>query len=117
MLTREEKSRAKRRWARWYPKKDDDKIMERWADACSRINNECHSCELAEHCQDLADRLIVCMIVPSTGGRKRNGKTQSGKQLRFETQRFPQDSEDEEDYGQRDKASLSQTDSQALTCP
>lgn len=117
MLTREEKSRAKRRWARWYPKKDDDKIMERWADACSKINNECHSCGLADHCQDLADRLIVCMIVPSTGGRKRNGKTQSEKQLRFETQRSPLDSEDEEDYIQGDEASLSQPDSQALTCP
>jgi hypothetical protein len=57
------------------------------------------------------------MIVPSTGGRKRNGKTQSEKQLRFETQRSPLDSEDEEDYIQGDEASLSQPDSQALTCP
>jgi len=66
---------ARRRWARWYPKKQDDTILERWAKACSRINNDCRDCDSAEECQDLADRLIVCMSVSSgRGGRRQRGQ-------------------------------------------
>lgn len=61
---------VRRRWARWYPKKQDDRILERWARACSRIYNDCRDCDFREECQDLADRLIVCMGVSSTGGRR-----------------------------------------------
>lgn len=57
-----------RRWSRWYPKKRDDVIIERWALACSMLNRDCRDCEYVEECQDLADRLIGCMSVPGTGG-------------------------------------------------
>ncbi len=53
----------RRRGARWYPKKSDDSIIERWAAACSRLNADCRDCELMEECQDLADRLIGCISV------------------------------------------------------
>lgn len=55
--------RRRRRGARWYPKKSDDSIIERWAEACSRQNDECRECSIREDCQDLADRLIGCISV------------------------------------------------------
>jgi adenine-specific DNA glycosylase len=53
----------RRRGARWYHKKSDDSIIERWAAACSRLNEECRDCPLHDDCQDLADRLIGCISV------------------------------------------------------
>lgn len=53
----------RRKGARWYPKKQDDSIIERWAEACSRQNNGCRDCPLYDDCQDLADRLIGCITV------------------------------------------------------
>ncbi len=55
--------RRRRRGARWYPKKSDDSIIERWADACSRQNDGCRDCPIRDDCQDLADRLIGCITV------------------------------------------------------
>ena len=58
-----EKSGAQHRVTRWYPKKDDDMIIERWADACSEKHESCRNCTFLEGCQDLVDRLIACMDV------------------------------------------------------
>jgi hypothetical protein len=66
--------RERRRWSRWYPKKRDDMIIERWAQACSRLNRDCLGCEYADECQDLADRLIGCMSVQGTASRGERGK-------------------------------------------
>lgn len=62
------KTRERRRWTRWYPKKPDDSVIGRWAEACSRSHDNCAECELRAECQDLADRLIACMSVPSPLG-------------------------------------------------
>ncbi len=62
------KTHGQRRWTRWYPKKWDDSIIGRWADACSRTHRDCMGCDLRVDCQDLADRLIACMSVPSPLG-------------------------------------------------
>ncbi len=62
------KTHGQRRWTRWYPKKRDDSIIARWADACSRNHSDCGDCELRPDCEDLADRLISCMAVPSPLG-------------------------------------------------
>ena len=51
------------RWSRWYAKKLDDVIIQRWAEACSDRHNDCLRCALLEQCQDLIDRLIGCMDV------------------------------------------------------
>ena len=74
MRIADEEAEVKRRWARWYPKKDDDRILERWANACSKIHRECYNCDLRDHCQDLADRLIASMSITATGGRKTRRK-------------------------------------------
>jgi hypothetical protein len=58
------------RWPRWYPKKLDDMIIARWAEACSERHNDCCSCPFLEKCQDLMDRLIACMDVKPTGHRE-----------------------------------------------
>lgn len=62
------RTRERRRWTRWYPKKRDDNVIGRWAEACSRSHRDCADCELAAECQDLADRLIACMCVASPFG-------------------------------------------------
>jgi len=62
------KTHGQRRWTRWYPKKRDDSIIGRWAEACSRNHRDCADCELRADCEDLADRLIACMSVPSPLG-------------------------------------------------
>jgi hypothetical protein len=54
------------RWSRWYPKKLDDVIIYRWAEACSDRHNDCLKCPFLEECQDLIDRLIACMDVTPT---------------------------------------------------
>jgi len=59
----EERSKPQHRVTRWYPKKDDDMIIERWADACSEKHESCRNCTFLEGCQDLVDRLIACMDV------------------------------------------------------
>ena len=74
MQSKRRLERERRRWSRWYPKKRDDMIIERWAQACSRLNRECLGCEYAEECQDLADRLIGCMNIQGATGRTQNGK-------------------------------------------
>jgi hypothetical protein len=63
MTQTQEPVRRRRRGARWYPKKSDDSVIERWAAACSRLNDECRECEMHDDCQDLADRLIGCLSV------------------------------------------------------
>jgi len=54
---------SQHRVTRWYPKKEDDTIIGRWADACSQIHESCRYCTFLEECQDLVDRLIACMDV------------------------------------------------------
>lgn len=68
------KRSEQKRWSRWYPKKRDDVIIDRWAQACSMLNRECRDCEYVEECQDLADRLIGCMSVPGTAGNRQKEK-------------------------------------------
>jgi adenine-specific DNA glycosylase len=63
MRRAEEVVPRRHRGARWNPKKSDDSIIERWAAACSRLNDECRECPLHDDCQDLADRLIGCLAV------------------------------------------------------
>jgi hypothetical protein len=63
MRRAEEVVPRRHRGARWNPKKSDDSIIERWAAACSRLNDECRECTLHDDCQDLADRLIGCLAV------------------------------------------------------
>jgi hypothetical protein len=67
MRTTGVKPQARGRSARWHVKKHDDTLIERWARACSMEHGDCRNCEFVESCQDLADRLIGCMGVPSTG--------------------------------------------------
>ena len=71
MQATRERPDTQRRWSRWYPKKHDDLVIERWAQACSKINNDCRGCEFQDDCQDLADRLIGCMNVQSPASYKR----------------------------------------------
>jgi hypothetical protein len=92
MRRTEEESQAKRRWARWYPKKHDDKLIERWAGACSTIYDECRDCQYMEDCQDLADRLIGSMNVPATGGRKQRTRSAPRERLRYGLQALLQES-------------------------
>jgi len=66
--TRQRLSR-RRRCVRWYPKQGDNEIIQRWADACSEIHNGCLGCPFMDDCEDLVDRLIQCMEVPSPGHR------------------------------------------------
>jgi hypothetical protein len=73
MRTMGGKSQVRRRSARWYVKKHDDAVIERWAQACSREHGDCRGCEFVENCQDLADRLIGCMGVPLTGQYRQTG--------------------------------------------
>jgi hypothetical protein len=54
------------RWSRWSPKKLDDVVIQRWAEACSDKHNDCLNCPFLEECQDLIDRLIACMGVAPT---------------------------------------------------
>ena len=54
------------RSSRWYQKKLDDVIIQRWAEACSEKHNDCLNCPFLEDCQDLIDRLIACMDVVPT---------------------------------------------------
>lgn len=63
----------RRRGVRWYPKKSDDSIIERWAAACSRLNDDCRGCEMYDDCQDLADRLIGCISVRTSISRRQRG--------------------------------------------
>ena len=65
MLTIEQETQAQRRGVKWYPKRHDDLLIERWALACSAIHNDCHACNFHNQCQDLADRLIGCIDVLS----------------------------------------------------
>jgi len=51
------------RWSRWYSKKLDKVIIQRWAEACSDRHNDCLNCPFLEECQDLIDRLLACMDV------------------------------------------------------
>ena len=60
----------RRRGARWYPKKSDDSIIERWATSCSRLNEDCRECQWYDDCQDLADRLIGCIAVKAPLGHR-----------------------------------------------
>lgn len=69
-MVKENNNQVRQRWARWYPKKQDDRILERWARACSKIYNDCRDCDSREECQDLADRLIVCMSASAMGSRR-----------------------------------------------
>ena len=73
-VEREKKPRAQHRITRWYPKKRDDVIIERWAEACSERHNSCRKCPHTEECQDLVDRLIACMDVRPSGHREVVGK-------------------------------------------
>ena len=59
----EERLKPQHRVTRWYPKMDDNMIIERWADACSQKHESCCNCTFLEGCQDLVDRLIACMDV------------------------------------------------------
>lgn len=58
------------RWSRWYPKKLDDVIIARWAEACSERHDNCCSCQFLQECEDLIDRLIACMDVGPTSHRE-----------------------------------------------
>ncbi|OGO02450.1 MAG: hypothetical protein A2Y72_00180 [Chloroflexi bacterium RBG_13_53_26] len=60
-----EQPKPQRKGSRWYPKRLDDLIVERWARACSRSHNDCSGCQYEGDCQDLVDRLIACMYVHS----------------------------------------------------
>src|SRR4030042_2348703 len=71
---------AQRRWARWFPKKFDDRIIELWAESCSRVHSDCRGCEFMEDCQDLADRLIGSMNAPLKSGRRQTIRPESRQQ-------------------------------------
>lgn len=43
MLTIEQEAQALRRAAKWYSKRHDDMVTERWALACTAIHNDCHN--------------------------------------------------------------------------
>lgn len=83
MRTMGERSNGRQRWARWYPKKDDDKLIERWAFACSKTNDDCRNCRFMNDCQDLADRLIGCMHVPSIVTHTRVRKAEPRQQFGY----------------------------------
>ena len=53
----EERAKPQHRVTRWYPKKDDDMIIERWADACSQKHESCRNCTFLEGCQDLVGKI------------------------------------------------------------
>ncbi|MCX5998758.1 MAG: hypothetical protein NTU41_03990 [Chloroflexi bacterium] len=55
---------------RWYPKQEDDVIIQRWTEACSERHNDCLGCEFVQGCEDVVDRLIACMDVLPTGHRE-----------------------------------------------
>jgi hypothetical protein len=64
------------RWSRWQPKRLDDVIIARWAEACSDRHNDCLDCPFLKQCQDLIDRLIACMDPPPTRIQETIGKLQ-----------------------------------------
>ncbi|RLC92038.1 MAG: hypothetical protein DRI39_08985 [Chloroflexi bacterium] len=70
------KCRVPHRSSRWYPKKVDDVIIQRWAEACSQKHDGCRDCPYVEECQDLVDRLIACMDVQPPGHREILGRDQ-----------------------------------------
>ncbi len=76
MQSSRRKPEVPHRVARWYPKKKDDIIFQRWAEACSERHNDCLSCPFVQDCQDLVDRLINCMDVPPPGHREMLSKRQ-----------------------------------------
>jgi hypothetical protein len=90
MHTTGEKSQARKRSARWHVKKHDDTLIERWARACSIEHGDCRGCEFVESCQDLADRLIGCMGVPSTG-QWRHSQYDSAQQRTARSRAIPHD--------------------------
>jgi hypothetical protein len=67
---------APHRSTRWYPKKVDDVIIQRWAEACSQKHDSCRDCPLHKDCEDLVDRLIACMDVRPPGHREILGRDQ-----------------------------------------
>ena len=70
MQTAKARQTVHRRSARWYPKRNDDMIIQRWAEACSEKHKDCLDCPYLRECQDLVDRLISCMDVQKPGHRE-----------------------------------------------
>ena len=62
--------RADHRVTRWYPKQQDDVIIQRWTEACSEKHRDCLGCAFVDDCEDVVDRLIACMDVLPTGHRE-----------------------------------------------
>ena len=58
------------RVTKWYPKQEDDAIIQRWTEACSEKHNDCLGCEFVQGCEDVVDRLIACMDILPTGHRE-----------------------------------------------